>query len=116
MDTYTTLVQRCRKMADKLVERAPTSLHSEAAIDLRQAANTIEDLVSGIEQRQRKVPEGAIVNAEVVVYQWLDPDDGSFRWNCFFDGDVPLSSVLGLLDLAKLDLVHRVPNVFGEEE
>jgi hypothetical protein len=62
-----------------------------------------------------KLPEGAIINAEVCVCQWIDPQTGGIRWQCYFDGDVPLSSVLGLLDLAKLDMVHRTPNVFGEE-
>jgi hypothetical protein len=62
-----------------------------------------------------KIPEDAIINAEVVVYQWIDAETGEFRWNCFYEGHLPLSSLLGLLDLAKLDLVHRSPNVFGDE-
>lgn len=55
----------------------------------------------------RKLPDGAIVNAEVTITGYLDPEDGEMKYAVYCDADVSLSSVLGLLELAKLDLIER---------
>lgn len=47
-----------------------------------------------------------MVSAEVVVTHYFTPD-GQLRRRCFYDGDVSLSTVLGLLELAKADLIAR---------
>lgn len=52
------------------------------------------------------VPAGAMVNAEVVVTQYFTPD-GRLANRVFYDGEVPLSQVLGLLELAKAQLIAR---------
>lgn len=55
-----------------------------------------------------KLPEGAIVTAEVHVAGYLDPEgDGTLKTVVFCEADVPLSSALGLLEIAKLDLIER---------
>ena len=58
---------------------------------------------------REKLPPGAIVNTEVVVFQYLDPsdEDCSLKYCVWYDGEVALSSVLGLLELAKRDLIDR---------
>jgi hypothetical protein len=53
-----------------------------------------------------EVPDGSIVNAEIVVTQYFTPD-GFLQRRCFYDGAVPLSTVLGLLELAKADIIAR---------
>ena len=54
------------------------------------------------------VPDGAIVEQMLVQVAWLDPD-GTRRWrnyNATAEGFSVLSA-LGLLDVAKLDLIAR---------
>lgn len=63
-----------------------------------------------------QIPENAIVNCEIKILQWIDPETGGLRWQCFYDGEIPLSGVLGLLELAKLDMIQRTDNVFGEDD
>jgi hypothetical protein len=60
-----------------------------------------------------RLPDGSIINAEISVVQYLAAETGIIVWNVFFDGDITLSTALGLLDLAKLDMINRTPNVLG---
>lgn len=53
-----------------------------------------------------ELPDGAVVNSAVCVISWLDPGCGEMRYSVKTIGDVPLSSQLGLLEIAKLDLWH----------
>ncbi len=53
------------------------------------------------------MPDGAIPVACIAVVEWLDPDTGRSRWRCIVDSDVPVSANLGLLELAKLDVIAR---------
>jgi hypothetical protein len=52
------------------------------------------------------VPPGAVLVAEVTVSQYLRPD-GSLGLRTFYDGDLPLSSVLGLLAMGGIDIYGR---------
>jgi hypothetical protein len=53
------------------------------------------------------LPEGAIVNVEVGVVGYIHPDDGEMAWALRTNCDAPTSSVVGLLEMAKLDLIAR---------
>ena len=49
-----------------------------------------------------KLPEGSIPNGYVAVCQYIDAADGEMKFACIWDTtDLPLSSTLGLLELAK---------------
>lgn len=52
------------------------------------------------------VPEECIPQGFIAVFSFLAPD-GSQCWRTYNQLDVPLSSVLGLLELAKLDAIAR---------
>lgn len=51
------------------------------------------------------LPDGAIPNGEVAVLSYLDVD-GELCYAVWNDGLLPLSSYLGLLELAKNDLIR----------
>lgn len=53
------------------------------------------------------IPDGALVNAHVEVVQYVDPGSSEIRYTTRYFGDVPLSSFIGLLELAKLDLIRE---------
>lgn len=54
------------------------------------------------------IPEGSIVIGMVTVVSFIPPgSDGALAWRVHNDIDAPLTSALGLLELAKLDLVAR---------
>lgn len=52
------------------------------------------------------MPEECIPQGFIAVFSFLAPD-GSQCWRTYNQLDVPLSSVLGLLELAKLDAIAR---------
>lgn len=54
-----------------------------------------------------ELPEGAIVNAHVSVVQFLDPEDGELKFGISYSGDVPLTQMLGLLELSKLEMLKE---------
>lgn len=62
----------------------------------------------------KRLPDGSIINAEVSICQYIDPETAVLKWAVFYDGEIPLSGVLGLLDLAKLDLINRTPDVLAQ--
>lgn len=62
-----------------------------------------------------KLPEGALLNCQIHVFQWIDGETGEFKWYVHHDSDLPLSSVLGLLELAKMEMINRTENAFGED-
>lgn len=53
-----------------------------------------------------EVPEGAVQVAEVVVTQYLD-ETGAMKIRTFYDGEIPLSSVLGLLAMGGIQIYQR---------
>lgn len=54
------------------------------------------------------VPDGAGMAGFLAIVTWFD-DDGRMKWRTYNQLDVPISNVLGLLELAKLDLLARTP-------
>lgn len=52
------------------------------------------------------LPDGAVVTAEVEVVGYIDPE-GHNRFAIRYNADCPTSSVLGLLDFAKFDLLKE---------
>lgn len=48
----------------------------------------------------------AIVDGYVIVVSWTD-GGGERRWRCFVNSDQPASTNVGLLELAKLDVIAR---------
>lgn len=54
------------------------------------------------------LPPDAIVNAEIQICGYIDPDgSGEMSYAVWSNCDTPLSSALGLLELAKRDLIER---------
>jgi hypothetical protein len=53
-----------------------------------------------------KVPEGAVVNCDIRVTQYITPD-GDINHVITYHGEVPLSQTLGLLAMAGIDLTLR---------
>lgn len=53
------------------------------------------------------VPPGAIVTGVAAIVSWVDPDTGGQRWRNWCRMDLPVSSVIGLYELGKLDLIAR---------
>jgi hypothetical protein len=52
------------------------------------------------------VPEGSLLLTEVIVRQYMQPD-GTPSFEVVYEGDSTLTQVLGLLEIAKLDLTGR---------
>ncbi len=52
------------------------------------------------------VPDESIPQGFIAVFSYVAPD-GSQCWRTYNQLDAPLSSVLGLLELAKLDVIAR---------
>lgn len=52
------------------------------------------------------VPDGAVPVGLVAVVAWVHPD-GTRAWRCYVDCDDTVTTTLGLLELAKLDVVAR---------
>lgn len=52
------------------------------------------------------VPDGAVVTSLVAAVAWVN-EDGSQSWRCYCDSDATVMTTLGLLELAKLDVVAR---------
>jgi hypothetical protein len=53
------------------------------------------------------IPEGAVPTGLCAVVTWLDPNDDVPRWRCYIDVDLPVTTTLGFLELAKLDVIAR---------
>ena len=53
------------------------------------------------------IPKGAIAEALIAVVSWIDPDDGTQRWHVYCQSDLPMSSNVGLLEIAKLSVIAR---------
>lgn len=53
------------------------------------------------------VPEGAIPTGLLSVVTWLHAETGEAQWRVWCDIDMPISSALGHLELAKADLMAR---------
>lgn len=55
-----------------------------------------------------KLPPNAVINAEIQVCGYIDPHgEGGMSYAIWANCDTPLSTSLGLLELAKRDLIER---------
>jgi hypothetical protein len=62
---------------------------------------------------QFNLPEGAIPNGAIAICQYIDVD-GEMKFNVLYDtNELPLSSTLGLLELAKF---HMYEISMGEDK
>jgi hypothetical protein len=57
-----------------------------------------------------QVPDGAIIEGYMMVVSYADPETGESMWLLNHQLDAPVSTGVGLLELAKLELVSRTPN------
>lgn len=64
-------------------------------------------------EEDHAVPDGSVSLGRITVDQYATPD-GTLHVRTFYDGDLPLSSVLGLLALGALDIYGRANR--GESE
>ena len=53
-----------------------------------------------------ELPEGAIENGALAVFQYLTAD-GGMDFAVVHRGDVPLSSYIGMIELGKLELIRQ---------
>lgn len=52
-------------------------------------------------------PDEAIITAAVAVITWLDPVTGEQHWRTVVDSDMPCAATIGMLEMAKLDIIAR---------
>lgn len=55
-----------------------------------------------------ELPDGSLVDGYMAVVSYTDPD-GERRWFLAHELDLPVSWCVGLLELAKLQVIHRTP-------
>lgn len=53
------------------------------------------------------IPDGAVVSGLVAVVTFMQPETGLNEWKVYCDVDMPVSSTLGFLELAKLEVIAR---------
>jgi hypothetical protein len=51
------------------------------------------------------LPEGSVVHMEIEVVGYIEPGEDDLKWAMRTEGDVPVSTFLGHLDLAKYRLL-----------
>lgn len=56
------------------------------------------------------IPEGSFVQAMISVVSYVGPD-GSNAWALHYRVDIPATQVIGLLDVSKLEIMARTPNL-----
>lgn len=61
----------------------------------------------GTTHDRNDLPDGAIVTVEVEIVGYLDPTSGDTLYGTRWSGDTTLSSALGLVEMAKHDLLVR---------
>lgn len=52
------------------------------------------------------VPEDALDVSLIAIVSWVDPDTGESRFKVYARTDALIATTLGMLELAKLDLVN----------
>lgn len=60
------------------------------------------------------LPEGAIENGAIALFQYLTPEGGLY-YCMSHKGDVPLSAFVGLLEMGKLDLIELAKEEWASE-
>lgn len=61
------------------------------------------------------VPEDAIPVSGIVISAWID-EDGSEKWSCWFEAGGSVATIVGLLELTKLEAVARLSQVEEEDD
>lgn len=52
-------------------------------------------------------PEGAIPLGMVEVAIWIDPDTGQQAWLEWVEGDLPVTNIIGILEMVKVRIMDR---------
>lgn len=63
------------------------------------------------------IPDGAVFDGFVSVISWMDPTTGESHWRHYHNMDRPISQIVGLLDMAKFDMLIRScpPGALGRD-
>ena len=63
------------------------------------------------------VPDEALPLGFLAIAAWTDPEDGSLRWKFYDQLDMVLSNHIGLLELAKLEVIRRTtPHIYQADD
>ena len=54
------------------------------------------------------VPDGCMYVGHLSIVEWITPD-GDSRWRVYSQMDQPVSSIVGMLEMAKLHMCARLP-------
>lgn len=64
------------------------------------------------------IPDSAVIEGMVVVLSWIDPNGLDQRWMMKNLTDLPVSQIVGLLEMSKLEAIARcagaVTNLSGD--
>jgi hypothetical protein len=78
------------------VVRTPSNTHAkEEDVEIHDGIEDFE------RHHHHEIPENSLFNAHVCVDQYFDGEDGGLKFAAHYAGDVPLSQLLGLLEIAK---------------
>lgn len=61
-----------------------------------------------------ELPDGAVIVSAICVVSWIG-EEGDMRYAIKATGDTPLSTRLGLLDLARFDLYYEAQADLADE-
>jgi hypothetical protein len=53
--------------------------------------------------------QGAMPTSMTVVYTFID-ENGENCWNVWYESDAPITTVIGALELAKIEIIATTPN------
>lgn len=62
--------------------------------------------------------QGAMPTSITAVYTFID-ENGENCWNVWYESDAPITTVIGALELAKIEIVATTPNassLLGDED
>lgn len=60
---------------------------------------------------------GVIPTGLISVVTWIDPLTGARKWRLVNDVDMPLTECVGLLELAKIELIRRTaPYLYKQDD
>lgn len=62
-----------------------------------------------------RIPKGAMVEGFVAIISYIQPD-GDRGWDAYNTLDMPLSNILGLMDMAQFKFMHDNFRVITEED
>lgn len=62
------------------------------------------------------IPDEGIFVGVIALICWIDPEDGVMHWKNYVDADMPISQVIGLYELGKLEAIRRTPDLFPKDD